>query len=543
MVIVEAERCTGCQLCSRECPTGAAHIEGRVAVIGEACVDCNLCVRVCEQEAIRAAIAPDDERVTCDRCPVQCKILEGFAGACRRYVNVGGRLELDRVLLLSERPGPHSETMLEPVITGVGAGTTSPCFTPAPYIVEESIDGIDVVTVVSEVPLSYGSLKLKVDTNIFVGEEGARVKRDGRPIGHVETEQYGSKMLAVGGVNTFHGRYGSTAARTISDVCSGKKVTLKVEGGPRLELKLGDAPRIDGVVPEKMRVGCGSATLGMFAPYLRDVADEAIVLDPDITGLLSEHLAGRALGLEWSGIVPVGTKSTIGRYFGQAGTGLGGTNVTEARAAVASIDMRVARRGMTLFVTDTAGETAALFRLTAAGELEELELTDAARRAVAVIKGNAQQSRVSALLMAGVGGSARSGVTKFPIKLNEAVHSGDVRLTVGGAPVFLLPGGGITFVVDVEKVPSGAIGWVPTPGVLAPIEYTMTKETYARIEGHLESLRSRRSVTEERECQTIDSREPLRDGRNPSPVKIGRNESLQATSVLMSGQDEHRVTS
>ena len=34
------------------------------------------------------------------------------------------------------------------------------------------------------------------------------------------------------------------------------------------------------------------------------------------------------------------------------------------------------------------------------------------------------------------------------------------RLTIGGAPVFILPGGGINFMVDVEKVMQGAFTWV-----------------------------------------------------------------------------------
>lgn len=501
MVTIDAQRCTGCGLCIQECPTGALHMEGPLAVVVERCVDCYLCMRVCSRGAIAAGVVPDDVRIACDRCPVECKIPEGYAGACRRYVNHDGKLVDDRPVVVPARTGPRIATVLEPLVTGIGAGTTSPCFTPAPYIIERTVDGIDVVTVASEVPLSYSTLKLKVDTNVFVGVEGARIRRDGHVVGRVETEQYGSKMLAVGGVNTFHARFGCTAARTIADICSRREVTLTVEDGPHVEVKLGAAPRVDGVTPEKMRVGCGSATLAMFAPYLKDAADEVIVLDPDITGLLSEHLAGRALGLTWSGIVPVGKKSSIGRYFGKAGSGLGGTNVVDPRAAVASIEMQIAYPGMTLFVTDTAGESAFLFRLAQDGSLEELELTEAAHRAAAMIQGNTEESRVSAMFIAGLGGSARSGVSKFPIKLNAAVHSGDVRITMGGAPVFLFPGGGITVAADVEKMPAGVIGWVPTPAMIAPIEYVMTKETYARVEGHLEALRPWSSVSAERECR------------------------------------------
>jgi len=500
MVTVDTALCNGCAVCVRECPVGAMALEERKAVAGEACVGCGLCLRVCEKGAVSTTGTPDDCRVPCDHCPVQCRILEGHGGACRRYVNRGGRLELARPLVVPAERGPRHIVELAPLVTGVGAGTTSPCFAPAPYIVEEQIEGVDVVTVVSEVPFSYSSMQLKVDTNAFIGEEGATIRRDGRPVGRVETQQYGSKLLAVGGVNTLHGKSGSTAARTIADVCNRREVRLKVEGGPRLDLVLGGPPKVDGSVSGKMRAGCGSATLAMFAPALAAAADEVIVLDPDITGLLSEHLAGRALGLTWSGVVPVGRKSTVGRYFGEVGPGLGGTNVTDARSAVASIDWRVARVGLTLLVTDTAGESAALLRLTEGGELEGIELSAAARRAVSAIRQSAEDPRVSALLIFGAGGSARAGVTRYPIKLNEAVHAGDVRITVGGAPVYLLPGGGITFVVDAERLPPDAVGWVPTPATLAPIEYTMTREMFAKVEGHVSALRPWREVVGERWC-------------------------------------------
>ena len=47
------------------------------------------------------------------------------------------------------------------------------------------------------------------------------------------------------------------------------------------------------------------------------------------------------------------------------------------------------------------------------------------------------------------------------------------RLTCGGAPVYVWPGGGITFMVDVTRLPDGAFGYVPTPALVAPLEFTM----------------------------------------------------------------------
>ena len=63
------------------------------------------------------------------------------------------------------------------------------------------------------------------------------------------------------------------------------------------------------------------------------------------------------------------------------------------------------------------------------------------------------------------------------------------RLTVGGASTFLLPGGGINFMVDVEKVMPGAFTWVPTPAIVCPIEYTMTLEDFREMGGHIEAIK------------------------------------------------------
>ena len=42
-----------------------------------------------------------------------------------------------------------------------------------------------------------------------------------------------------------------------------------------------------------MRVGCGSAAIGMFATQWKDLVDEVVVVDDHITGVVSEHQAGK----------------------------------------------------------------------------------------------------------------------------------------------------------------------------------------------------------------------------------------------------------
>ena len=59
-------------------------------------------------------------------------------------------------------------------VTAIGAGTTYPDYKPAPFIVASQIDGIDMVTVVTEGIFSYCGVKLKIDTDRFLGTGAGR---------------------------------------------------------------------------------------------------------------------------------------------------------------------------------------------------------------------------------------------------------------------------------------------------------------------------------------------------------------------------------
>jgi len=67
-------------------------------------------------------------------------------------------------------------------------------------------------------------------------------------------------------------------------------------------------------------------------------------------------------------------------------------------------------------------------------------------------------------------------------------------VTVGGAPVYVWPGGGITFMVDVSLLPRDAFGYVPTPAIVAPIEFTLRLEDYAALGGHIDEVRALEDV-------------------------------------------------
>jgi hypothetical protein len=97
--------------------------------------------------------------------------------------------------------------------------------------------------------------------------------------------------------------------------------------------------------------------------------------------------------------------------------------------------------------------------------------------------------------MAGAGGSLRAGVTENPVLLTQSVRQAVTRVTSGGAPCYIWPGGGITYMVDVTTMPGNAFGSVPTPALVAPIEFTMTRSAYAALGGHMDEIRQIADVT------------------------------------------------
>ena len=500
MIKINIDKCKGCKICEKNCPLDAIHVIDRKAQTNDACVSCGICVRVCPFNAIEKVIQEEESKVTCTHCPVRCYIPEGKTGACKRYTNMNGTIVRNRKLVVDAITTEPATRKLpyKPLITAVGSGTNYPCCRPAPHIVQEKVNGVDVVTVVTEAPLSYSGVKVKIDTNLHIGEEGAKVKRDGKVVGMVTTEEYGSKMLTIGGANLLsNGNDGFIVAKTIVDLANSRCVVLKVDKGSTLELQQGCAPIIDGQKERLMRVGCGSATIGMFASKLSKVVDEAIILDYHVIGLLSEHLAGKEVGMEYSGVVPYGTKSTVGRYFGVHGHGWGGTEVINPIEAVTSIDMSIAKEGMKILVTETTGQKAALFSIQKDGSVKEIDMTQEVIEAVNLIKETCEESLTSIIYTGGTGGSARAGVTHFPKKLTDAVHEEDVYMTIGGAPAFILPGGGINFMVDVSKMIPESTTWVPTPATVAPVEYTMTRNTYEKLGGHMASIRTKEEVIKE----------------------------------------------
>jgi hypothetical protein len=115
-------------------------------------------------------------------------------------------------------------------------------------------------------------------------------------------------------------------------------------------------------------------------------------------------------------------------------------------------------------------------------------MPEAVRRVVDRIGENCEPSLCTVLFMAGAGGSLRAGVTGNPVLLTRSVAAGETRVTMGGAPVYVWPGGGITVMADVTRMPKGSFGYVPTPALVAPIEFTLPRALYERLGGHAEDI-------------------------------------------------------
>jgi 6-hydroxynicotinate reductase len=476
-----------------------------------------------EESALTAAKAKSDDIVTCDACPVLCRIRLGKTGACDRYGNIAGKLARMDPFVVAQRtidqdgrmvpflggkwdgalvPGPNS------FITGIGAGTTYPDYKPAPFIVSSEIDGVDMVTVVTEGIFSYCGVKVKIDTDRYVGPEQAAVRVKGEQVGHVTTAEYGSQMLAIGGVRHLTGgskKEGVVACDTMLTLCNKGAVEMSVDGGATLTVQGGKPPVIDGAAEERMRVGCGSATIGIFAKQWHGHADEVIVVDDHITGVLTEHQAGRFLDMRPAGIRVRGRKSTPGRYFQVAnpGTGWGGTDITEPLGIIEKIDPKTAWPGLRLLMVSTTGEHAAWFVLDGDLKPQPAEMPAAISTVVERIGENCEPALCTVLFMAGAGGSLRAGVTENPVRLTRSVRDAITRVTSGGAPVYVWPGGGITYMVDVMTMPHNAFGYVPTPAIVGPIEFTMSRADYLALGGHGDFIRPVESIRNLERVKTI----------------------------------------
>jgi len=145
-------------------------------------------------------------------------------------------------------------------------------------------------------------------------------------------------------------------------------------------------------------------------------------------------------------------------------------------------------------MVSTTGEHAGWFVLDEQLRPQPADMPAAIRQVVERIGENCEPALTTILFMAGAGGSLRAGVTENPVQLTRSVRRALTRVTSGGAPVFIWPGGGITYMVDVATMPDNSFGYVPTPAVVGPIEFTMTRASYQALGGHVGHIRPVESI-------------------------------------------------
>ncbi len=481
----------------------------------------------------------DDGLIRCDACPVLCRIRDGKTGACDRYGNFDGKLVRMDLVVVAQKVMDEKGEMIPfaqaseswdgslisqapTFLTGIGSTTTYPDYKPAPFIVSSEQDGVDMVTVVSEGVFSYCGVKVKIDTDAYIGPEPAAIRVNGEQVGHVTTAEYGSQMLAIGGVRHLTGgskKEGNTTCNTMMRLCNKEAVEMTIDGGAEIVVQAGKPPIINGIQEERMRVGCGSATVGIFAPQWHNHVDEVIVVDDHITAVLSEHQAGKFIDMPPAGIKVRGRRSTPGRYFQVAdhGAGWGGTDIIDPLDIIEKIDPEVAWAGLRLLMVSTTGQDSAYFELDEELKPIQKDMPEAVQIVVDRIGENCEPALCSVMFMAGAGGSLRAGVTVNPVLLTRSVKKSHTEVTCGGAPVFVWPGGGITLLVDVNEMPDNSFGYVPTPALVAPIEFTIRADEYGALGGYVDRIRSLDDVLEKEKIRSVPWHED-----HPWPLDVGK---------------------
>ena len=272
-------------------------------------------------------------------------------------------------------------------------------------------------------------------------------------------------------------------------LCNREAVMLSIgEADHQIELivEAGKAPIVNGVEEKLMRAGCGSATIGMFAMQWLGHVDEVVVVDDHITGILSEHEAGKQLDVPATGIKINGRRSTPGRYFqvAEPGIGWGGTDIEDPLTILKPFNPKVAWKGLRLLMVSTTGQQFAYYELDANLVPQPKAMPPILKASADLIAENCEPSVCSVLFMGGAGGSLRAGVTENPVRLTRSVRETLTHVSCGGAEAYVWPGGGITLMVDVTRMPENSFGYVPTPALVAPIEFTLPLADYAALGGH-----------------------------------------------------------
>jgi hypothetical protein len=181
------------------------------------------------------------------------------------------------------------------------------------------------------------------------------------------------------------------------------------------------------------------------------------------------------------------------------------------------VEVKNAWPGLRLLMVSTTGEDAAFFILDDDLRPKSAAIPPKLQVVVDRIAENCEPALCSVLFMAGAGGSLRAGVTENPVRLTRSVRERITKVSCGGAPVYIWPGGGITLMVDVIRMPKGSFGYVPTPALVAPIEFTVPLTDYRAMGGHMDALRDLDDILSDGKAKSLPWQ-----GENPWPLTPGQ---------------------
>ena len=243
------------------------------------------------------------EKIRCDACPVMCYIAPGQTGACDRYANADGRIvRTDPVVMLSHTvedggrvvPFAARDWDGEPVpadafVTGIGVGHHLSRLQARALHRLSQVEGADMVTVVTEAIFSYCGRQ---------GEDRHRPlpwprRRRGAGGGRGDRPCHDRRIRqpdAVAGRRASpdrrrQGRGPGRPARRCWRFATARRWNWPSTAARPSSCRRG-ARRSSTASPRtRMRVGCGSATIGMFAVQWQGLVDEVVVVDDHITGV------------------------------------------------------------------------------------------------------------------------------------------------------------------------------------------------------------------------------------------------------------------
>ena len=253
----------------------------------------------------------------------------------------------------------------------------------------------------------------------------------------------------------------------------------------RSRSQAGRPPLVNGQLEERMRVGCGSATIGMFAKQWDGLRRRGRGRRRPHHGrpLRAPGRQGaRASARPASSIK--GRRSTPGRYFqvAQPGTGWGGTDIADPLAILGAFDPKVARPGLT--PADGVHDRRACRLLRARRGAPARWRRPCRERLAALRRADPGELRAGARdgavhgrgrRLAPVGRHGEPGAA-------DALGQGraDHRHLRRRADLCLAGRRHHLHGRRARACPRTRFGYVPTPALVAPIEFTMRLADYAR---------------------------------------------------------------